>query len=204
METSAHRSLNVILVLSLLGSLLLHTHAPEVARAQPSPVLRAGVGVVDATWHVGASAGQYGEDGTPVGVHTNPGIGDDPNPSVDPHTHSTRRTPSYGVQSGLSARALVVEGSDGQRVALVKNDLYIPQDLLNTRVATILAEHDRLVELGLEEGAATGIDESSLVIGVSHNHSSPYYSTPSWGVWAFQDVFDIRFFEYLAQAMADA
>ncbi|MGH2737113.1 MAG: hypothetical protein ACRDKZ_16160, partial [Actinomycetota bacterium] len=204
METSAHRSLNAILVLALMGSFLLHAQAPEVARAQPSQGLRAGVGVVDATWHVGASAGQYSEDGTPVGVHANPGIGDDPNPSVDPHTHSTRRTPSYGVQSGLSARALVVEGSDGQRVALVKNDLYIPQDLLNTRVATILAEHDRLVELGLQDGEVTGIDESNLVIGVSHNHSSPYYSTPSWGVWAFQDVFDIRFFEYLAQAMADA
>ena len=30
------------------------------------------------------------------------------------------------------------------------------------------------------------------------------YSSTSWGVWAFQDVFDIRFFEYLAHRMATA
>jgi hypothetical protein len=41
-------------------------------------------------------------------------------------------------------------------------------------------------------------------MSVSHNHSSPYYSSPSWGVWAFQDVFDIRFFEYYAQRQARA
>ena len=38
----------------------------------------------------------------------------------------------------------------------------------------------------------------------SHNHSSPYYSSPSWGVWAFQDVFDVRFYNYYAEQMAEA
>src|SRR5829696_7044054 len=75
--------------------------------------VRAGAAAVDASWHVGASAGQYADDGTPVGEH-----------GVDPGAHSTRRTPSYGVQSRLSARAIVVQGEDGTRVAIVKQDLY--------------------------------------------------------------------------------
>ena len=38
----------------------------------------------------------------------------------------------------------------------------------------------------------------------SHNHYSPMYTTPSWGVWLFQDVMDIRAFEYQARQMAAA
>ena len=41
-------------------------------------------------------------------------------------------------------------------------------------------------------------------MAVSHNHSSPYYSSTAWGAWAFQDVFDIRFYETMAQRFADA
>ena len=132
--------------------------------------VRAGAASVDASWHVGASAGQYADDGTPVGEH-----------GVDPGAHSTRRAPSYGVQSRLSARAIVVEGSDGTRVAIVKQDLYIAQD----------------------QGDC-GIGRGNLTMAVTHNHSSPYYSSPSWGVWAFQDVFDLRFYEYYAQRIARA
>ena len=141
--------------------------------------VRAGAASVDASWHVGASAGQYASDGTPVGEH-----------GVDPGAHSTRRAPSYGVQSRLSARAIVVEGPDGQRVAIVKQDLYIAQDLLWRRAAQILEQGD------------SGIGKSNLTMAVTHNHSSPYYSSPSWGVWAFQDVFDLRFYEYYAQRIA--
>ena len=143
--------------------------------------VKAGVGVVDSSWHVGASAGQYAGDGSWIGVH-----------GVDPGMHSTRRTSSYGQQSRLSARALVVEGPDGKRVAIVKNDNYIPQDLLYRRVAQIL------------EAGDTGITRETLTMAVTHNHSSPYYSSPSWGLWAFQDVFDIRFYDYLARRMAKA
>ena len=159
----------------------------------PSGPVRAGVAAVDSTWHVGASAGQYASDGTSVGDH-----------GVDPSVHSTRRTSSYGVQSRSSARALVIEGSDGTRMAVVANDMYIPQDLVNRRLGTILEQRDERIQLGLEEGHLTGITEANAVVSVSHSHSSPYYSTPSWGVWAFQDVFDVRFFEYLAQRMAAA
>ena len=195
------RRLLTILLLAGLTGLARVPVAPaqEPDPGSPAQVL-AGVGVEDATWHVGAAAGQYA-----TSIVDEDGVGnEDLDHNVDPYGHSTRRSSSYGIQSRLSTRALVVQGSDGTRVALVKNDLYIPQDLLNTRVAAILQEHDAMVEAGLIEGPVTGIDHSNLTIGVSHNHTSPYYSTPSWGVWAFQDVFDIRFFEYMAQAMADA
>ena len=38
-------------------------------------------------------------------------------------------------------------------------------------------------------------------MAVTHNHSSPFYSSTSWGVWTFQDVFDVRFFNYMAERM---
>ena len=41
-------------------------------------------------------------------------------------------------------------------------------------------------------------------MAVTHNHSSPMYSSTAWGVWAFQDVYDVRFFEYVATFMARA
>jgi hypothetical protein len=145
--------------------------------------VRAGAAAVDASWHVGASAGQYASDGSFV----DPASG-----NYDPTVHSYRRAPSYGIQSRLSARALVVEGPNGERFALVKNDSYIPQDLIYRRTAQLL-----------EQGTC-GIDAEHLTMAVTHNHSSPMYSSSSWGVWAFQDVFDVRFFDYLARRMAAA
>ena len=143
--------------------------------------LKAGVGEVDASWHVGASSGQYASDGTFAGNH-----------GFDPGVHSFRRSPSYGVQSRLKLRAIVVEGPTGERVAIVKNDLYIPQDLLYRRTAQLL------------EAGDSGITRDTLTMAVTHNHSSPYYSSPSWGVWVFQDIFDVRFYNYYAERMAAA
>jgi hypothetical protein len=145
--------------------------------------LKAGVAVVDGSWHVGASAGQYASDGS----FAHPSEG-----TYDPTGLATRRQSSYGLQSRLQVRALVVQGPDGKRFALVKNDLYIPQDLLWRRTAQLL------------EGGSTGIGRDNLVMAVSHNHSSPFYSSTSWGVWAFQDVFDVRFYSYYARRMAEA
>src|SRR5829696_3119345 len=87
--------------------------ALATAGAAQAEGVRAGAASVDASWHVGASAGQYADDGAPVGEH-----------GVDPGAHSTRRAPSYGMQSRLNARAIVIEGPDGQRVAIVKQDNY--------------------------------------------------------------------------------
>jgi hypothetical protein len=142
--------------------------------------VKAGVGVVDATWHVGASAGQYAHERDPS------------QPFTDPSQQATLKKASYGIQARLQARAIVVEGGDGKRVALLKNDLYIPQDLLYRRTAQIL------------EQGNSGITRANLTMAVSHDHSSPYYSSTAPGAWTFQDVFDVRFYDYYAKQMANA
>ena len=150
--------------------------APSTAHA----AVRAGVAEVDASWHVGASAGQYASS-----------AGDSHAP-FDPSAHSLTKAPSYGRQSALKIRALVVEGPDGKRVALVKHDLYLTQDSLHRRAAQLL------------EGGRSGITRATLALAATHDHSSPYYSSPSWGVWTFQDVFDVRFFDYFSRRIAEA
>jgi hypothetical protein len=153
----------------------------------------AGVASVDATWHVGASAGQFTEEG---GVLVSEG--------VDPHVHSVKKRTSDGVALRTSTRALVFEDTEDDRAAIVSTDLYLPQDFLQRRVASLLAEHDRLVTLGLKKGPVTGITSENLAMTASHNHNTPYYSTPGWGTAIFQDVFDLRFYHYMAERMTQA
>ena len=148
--------------------------------------VKAGYGEADATWRVGAGAGQYSRK-SPDNV-VNSVSGND----VDPHGNSITQKDSYGVQSRLSYRAIVVDDGKGDQVAFVKSDNYLAQDYLQRRVGQILAER------------GSQIDYDEIFHMASHNHSSPYYMTPSWGVWVFQDAFDIRAFEYHARAMADA
>jgi hypothetical protein len=161
---------------------LLAVAAAAVPATASGAGVKAGAAAVDASWHVGASAGQYASD---------PQI-DPTERTLDPGAHATLRRGSYGVQSRLEARAIVIEGADGQRVAIVKNDLYIPQDLLWRRTALIL------------ESKGVGIGRGNLTMAVTHNHSSPFYSSTSPGAWTFQDVFDMRFFDYYAKRMAEA
>jgi hypothetical protein len=172
-----------LLAVSLAAGLAL-SPAPSAAddHTRAGPLL-AGIGIADATWHVGAGAGQYSSKAPPAS---------DPAGDLDPHQHSISQADSYGVASRLTMRALVVHGSNGERVALVKSDLYLAQDHLLRRVAQLLAT----------QGSAITADD--ILHSASHNHSSPYYSTPSWGVWLFQDAADLRNFEYTARAMADA
>jgi len=90
------------------------------------PDVQAGAAILDGTYHVGNSAGQYAStrDG---------GYGD-----VDPHVEQAKNQASYGVESRESVRALVVKGSDGKLMAMVSDDHYIPQDALWRRTAQIL------------------------------------------------------------------
>src|SRR5437588_12426579 len=171
-------------------------------KAPKGPAVKAGVAVVAATWHVGAAAGQYATDRMdPTDPNANAVVGEH---DIDPNILSVHRVPSYGIQSRDDVRALVVEGLDGTRMALVKDDLYIPQDLLNQRVSTILKDRDQQIRLGLQQGTPTGISDENMMLAVTHSHSSPYYSSPSWGVWGFQDVFALRFLGFLRSPLADA
>ncbi|HEV2755103.1 MAG TPA: hypothetical protein VG318_04925 [Actinomycetota bacterium] len=161
------------------------TSVPARAQAEPDAVVKAGYGEADATWHVGAGAGQYTEKSPDQAQLLEGG-------DVDPHAHSTTQRDSYGVHSRLSYRAVVVEDGEGDQTAFVKSDSYLAQDYLSRRVGQILEQ----------EGSAVSYDE--IFHMASHNHSSPYYQSPSWGVWVFQDAFDLRAFEYHARQMAAA
>ena len=176
--------LAVLLLLALAVPAAANNKAPAAATASPEvATVRAGVGIADATWNVGAGAGQYTEkDPNAASLVTQ----DD----IDPHSNATTQRRSYGVQSRLSYRALVVEGTNGERIALVKSDSYLAQDMLTRRVGQILAEGDSAVTF------------ENILLQATHNHSSPYYTTPGWGVWLFQDAFDARAFEYQARQMA--
>ena len=169
-----------------------HVGEPDPAQAQSAPVM-AGAAAVDASWHVGASAGQYaGDCFNPENVPPDPSqpctAVDPVNGNYDPAASSFRRRPSYGMQSRLSARALVIKPIGGAPIAVVKTDMYIPQDLLYRRAAQLL-----------EQEGDCGVTRSTLTLTASHDHSSPMYSSTAWGVWAFQDAFDIRFYDYMSR-----
>ena len=150
---------------------------------------RAGVGVADATWHVGASAGQFTDDYDKVYDPTDE-TPDEAREHVDPHTHTTKKRMSDGVALRTSVRAIVFEDTQGDRVAIVAHDLYLPQDLLTRRITTLARER--------------GLDLDHIAVTASHNHNTPYYSTPGWGTAIFQDFLDVRFYEYMAQRAAAA
>ena len=168
---------------------------PNTAAEATDGQLRGGVSRVDGSWHIGAAAGQYASASPP-------GFAPGEQGGTDRGLHSSIKRPSYGMESRNWFRAMVLEDGDGRRWALVSNDLYIPQDLINRRVAAILAERDLLAPVTGDP--VTGITEENLTISVSHSHTSPFYSSSAPGVWVFEDVFDVRFFEWAAQRMADA
>ena len=163
----------VLCSLGLGLPLVAHAQNPETEPACPDGVLCVGVGIADATWQVGAGSGQHaGEtDGSAL-------TGGD----ADPHAHTTKAENSYGVHSRLTMRALVVRGSNDKRIVLLKSDNYLAQNYLLRRVGQLLGE------------AGSSITADDILHSASHNHSSPYYSTPSAGVWLFQDAIDLRAF----------
>ena len=167
------------LSVAVVGLPMASAPAQEQPAQATQQVARAGVAVVDATWHVGSSAGQHASEGKDTA-------------EVDPHSHAFKTRNSYGVQSRLTARAIVVEGTSGDRVALVKTDNYLAQDYLQRRVGQIL------------EAGDSGVTYDHILLSATHNHSSPYHTTPAVGPWLFTDAFDLRMFEYQARQIATA
>ncbi|MGH2785905.1 MAG: neutral/alkaline non-lysosomal ceramidase N-terminal domain-containing protein [Actinomycetota bacterium] len=168
--------------------LMLVVSLPGLSASEPAPVskVRAGYGEADASWRVGSGSGQYAEKDPNLGHLLQ---GDE----ADPFNHAWTQRPSYGVQSRLSYRTVVVEGSNGERVAFVKSDHYLASDALTRRAAQIL-----------DAAGTSGIAYEDIMLMASHNHSSPFYYSPSAGVWLFQDAFDVRAFEYAARRMAES
>ncbi|CAN5275876.1 hypothetical protein BH23ACT9_BH23ACT9_31280 [soil metagenome] len=180
-------SRRVTTAMALVIMVLLPGINPATATAPPA-ALMAGYGQADSTWHVGACAGQYCDTRNP--------FSDPLSGPTDPYAHNRLKAASYGIQSRLTTRAIVVDGAaiDGtpRRIALVKTDNYLAQDLLLRRVAQLL------------EDAGSAIGHDDILHAASHNHSSPYQATLAAGVWIFTDAYDMRAFEFSAQAMADA
>src|SRR5256885_14839598 len=108
------------------GALLAALATAPTAHAAHAAQVQAAAAVRDGPYHVGNSAGQYAStrDG---------GYGD-----YDPHVEQVKNQASYGVQSRESVRAVVVQGRDGNLIALVSDDHYIPQDALWRRTAQLL------------------------------------------------------------------
>ncbi|MDX6199255.1 MAG: hypothetical protein QOJ79_2406 [Actinomycetota bacterium] len=153
------------------------TSTVATAAGPVAGTLKAGAAVVDDTWHVGASAGQYASSA-------------DISAEWDPNAMSVKNAPSYGVASRMSVRSLVLQSGNDAPVAIVKQDLYLAQDLVVRRAAQILAADH------------SSVTYDNILVSATHDHNSPYYSTPAAGVWVFQDAFDLRFFEYHARAIA--
>lgn len=145
--------------------------------------LLVGAGSVDTSWHIGAPAGQYADMVEPDALLTQ---------EWDPNVQHVTKQSSYAMQTRLLAKALVLQSKGGQPIALVKQDAYLSQDYLSRRVADILKS----------DGSKVTYD--NIMISSTHDHSAPYYTTPSAGVWVFEDVMDLRQFEYQAQAIAES
>jgi hypothetical protein len=172
------RSHRIFLAVALLAG------AAAIGRAaadDSGATVKAGVARTDITWHAPGAQGQYSNDGNAV-------VDD----KFDPYLHNVHTDPSDGTHSRAYARAIVVEGTDGTRVAYIGHDLYLQQDILTRRVGQLVA------------AAGVGITPDHLMIGASHNHSATYLSSTAWGVWAFTDVHDFRFFDFVSHRMAQA
>jgi hypothetical protein len=185
--TNTSRMSRLTIALALVVIVVLPTVQTATPATADAP-LQAGYGEADATWRVGSCAGQYCAARNPA---EDPFTG-----PTDPYAHNRLKQAAYGIQSRLTTSAIVVDGSDitgtARRIALVKTDNYLAQDLLQRRVSQILAD----------AGSAIGHDD--ILHAASHNHSSPYQTTLAAGVWIFTDAFDARQFEFAAQAMAQA
>src|SRR5688572_21835045 len=181
--------------------------------------LRAGYSRVALPWRVGAKPGQVGtaeadsylqflsagvSEILPILQRTEP----DPTPIIReitawvlqkieeqvnatmPGTYARIFQPGRGIELPPDVKALVVERG-GEKVALVRADLYIMHEQLQRRVAELVEER-------------TGIGRDRLFLVATHNHSVPHSVSPAAGVWILADAFDPRQFVYVAERIAQA
>src|SRR4051812_1340811 len=180
-------SMRRLILLPVVAALVAGSGVALGQTAHPSAAgssgLRAGVGVADATWHVGAGAGQYASESFPSDP-TDPESFLSYRPDIsaewDPNVQHVKDNSSYGVASRLSIRAIVLQdGHNHAPVALVKDDNYLAQDMLTRRVAQLL------------QADGSKVSYENILVSATHDHNSPYYSSPAAGVWLFQDVMDL-------------
>src|SRR3712207_9594005 len=125
------RTFRPLTILAALAAVLLAAPAAMAGS-------RAGVASVDATWHVGASAGQFTDEAGPTGAD-----------GVDPHGHSTKKRISDVVALRTTTRALLIADHRVDRVAILVHDLYLPHDLHTCLVASLFVVLHRKEILGL-------------------------------------------------------
>jgi len=186
------RTTRMILCICLAASLWVPLFIIPGAVAAEDPcneLLCAGAASVDMTWHTGSGQGQYGSAGN--GLTSG---------KFDPFHHQTKMVPSDGMQSRLFTKAIVVKAPDGEKVAFVKTELYLQQDILTRRVAELVSGADPLAT----DFRVDGLDGSRIMLGATHNHSAPEYVSTAWGVWLFTDSFDFRAYETTARKIAKA
>jgi hypothetical protein len=160
-----------------------------VAAEPCARTLCAGAASVDTTWHTGSGQGQLG--GTGSGLTSG---------KYDPFHHSTKMLPTDGIQSRTFSKAIVVQDGAGNKVAAVKTDLYLQQDLMTRRVAELVTGSDPAVT----EYAVEGLAAEGIMLAGTHNHSVPHHTSTAWGVWVFADALDYRAFDHTARRIAQS
>ena len=179
-----------LLTLLLSPLLLAVTPAPGEPGGQAcAQVLCVGAASVDTTWNAGAGQGQLGGPGSHLSEDY-----------FDPYLHTTKMTPTDGIQSRTFAKAVVLQGPDGTMAAYVKTELYLQQDIMFQRVAQLVTGADP----AHRELEVPGLEPEAIMLGGTHNHSAPHTTSTAPGVWIFADVLDLRAFDHTARGIAAA